>query len=88
MLLPPARMGNNGKRQLTACKGITEGIYRDSATEKSLFWQLETAVRSHIPIPQSAASERTVRIPDENLRGADQPLRSRLQYNHSYSALM
>lgn len=68
MLLPPASTGDNGKRQLTTPRGITEGIYRDSATENRLKFILEARNTSKVRYPQYhglAASERTVRIPDE-----------------------
>lgn len=68
MLLPPARSGDNGKRQLTTPRGITEGIYRDSATENRAKFILEARNSSKVTYPQYhglAASERTVRIPDE-----------------------
>ena len=68
MLPPPARMGDNGKRQLTTLRGITEGIYRDSATEKRVKFILEARNSTKVTYPQYnglAASERTVRIPDE-----------------------
>lgn len=62
-------MGANGKRRLTAPRGITEGIYRDFATEKRVKFILEARNSSKVTYPQYhglAASERpAVRIPDE-----------------------
>jgi len=57
-------MEDNGKRRLTTLKGITQGMYRDSATEKKAYF----GSSSKVTYPQYhglAASERTVRIPYE-----------------------
>lgn len=72
MHLPPARMEDNGKRQLTLLRGITEGIYKDSTTEKRVKFILEARNGSKVTYPQyhslAASQKRTVRIPDEKTK--------------------
>lgn len=92
MLLPPAKMGDNGKRQLTTLRGIAEGIYRDSTTEKRVKFILEARNSSEVHIPNIMVLQlQRQELPEFQMRkpkGAKQPLRSRLQYNHIYFAVI